>query len=66
MYHFGDNYVAIGFVVHLNYKNPWLSPFDEFQRFKTHPAVRRTWKAASASPMARAPSRKAAGSPCRS
>jgi electron-transferring-flavoprotein dehydrogenase len=40
MYHFGDNNVAIGFVVHLNYKNPWLSPFDEFQRFKQHPAVR--------------------------
>ena len=40
MYHFGDNYVAIGFVVHLNYKNPWLSPFDEFQRFKHHPSVR--------------------------
>jgi len=39
MYHFGDNYVAIGYVVHLNYKNPWLSPFDEFQRFKHHPAV---------------------------
>jgi electron-transferring-flavoprotein dehydrogenase len=40
MYHFGDNYVSIGFVLHLNYKNPWLSPFDEFQRFKTHPSVR--------------------------
>ncbi len=40
MYHFGDNYVAIGFVTHLNYKNPWLSPFDEFQRFKQHPSVR--------------------------
>jgi len=40
MYHFGDNYVAIGFVVHLNYKNPWISPFDEFQRFKTHPSIR--------------------------
>ena len=40
MYHFGDNYVAVGFVVHLNYKNPWLSPFDEFQRFKQHEAVR--------------------------
>jgi electron-transferring-flavoprotein dehydrogenase len=39
MYHFGDNYVAIGLVVHLNYKNPWLSPFDEFQRFKKHPSV---------------------------
>jgi electron-transferring-flavoprotein dehydrogenase len=40
MYHFGDNYVAIGFVMHLNYKNPYLSPFDEFQRFKQHPSVR--------------------------
>jgi electron-transferring-flavoprotein dehydrogenase len=40
MYHFGDNYVSIGFVVHLNYKNPYLSPFDEFQRFKTHPSIR--------------------------
>jgi len=41
LYHFGDNYVAVGFVVHLNYKNPWLSPFDEFQRFKHHPDVAR-------------------------
>ncbi|MCI3135538.1 electron transfer flavoprotein-ubiquinone oxidoreductase [Phenylobacterium aquaticum] len=40
MYHFGDNYVSIGYVTHLNYKNPWLSPFDEFQRFKHHPSVR--------------------------
>ncbi|MDO8296319.1 MAG: electron transfer flavoprotein-ubiquinone oxidoreductase [Caulobacter sp.] len=40
MYHFGDNYVTIGYVVHLNYKNPWLSPFDEFQRFKHHPSVK--------------------------
>jgi electron-transferring-flavoprotein dehydrogenase len=40
LYHFGDNYVAVGFVTHLNYKNPFLSPFDEFQRFKHHPAVR--------------------------
>lgn len=39
MYHFGDRYVAIGYVVHLNYKNPFLSPFDEFQRFKHHPAI---------------------------
>lgn len=39
LYHFGDNYVSIGFVVHLNYKNPWISPFDEFQRFKHHPDV---------------------------
>jgi electron-transferring-flavoprotein dehydrogenase len=41
MYHFGDNYVALGFVVHLNYKNPWLSPFDEFQRLKHHPEIAR-------------------------
>ncbi|HXU99915.1 MAG TPA: electron transfer flavoprotein-ubiquinone oxidoreductase [Caulobacteraceae bacterium] len=40
MYHFGDRYVAIGFVVHLNYANPWISPFDEFQRIKHHPAIR--------------------------
>ncbi len=40
MYHFGDNYVSIGLVVHLNYKNPFLSPFDEFQRFKHHPSVK--------------------------
>jgi electron-transferring-flavoprotein dehydrogenase len=39
LYHFGDRYVAVGFVVHLNYRNPFLSPFDEFQRFKTHPAI---------------------------
>ncbi|MGC1447613.1 MAG: electron transfer flavoprotein-ubiquinone oxidoreductase [Xanthobacteraceae bacterium] len=42
IYHFDDNLVAVGFVVHLNYKNPYLSPFDEFQRFKTHPLVRDT------------------------
>lgn len=41
MYHFGDRYVAIGFVVHLNYANPWISPFDEFQRVKHHPSIRR-------------------------
>jgi len=39
MYHFGDNYVALGFVLHLNYKNPYISPYEEFQRFKHHPAV---------------------------
>jgi len=42
MYHFDDNLVAIGMVVHLNYKNPYLSPFDEFQRLKTHDAIRET------------------------
>ena len=40
MYHFGDHYVAIGYVVHLNYKNPWLSPYDEFQRLKHHPSIK--------------------------
>ena len=40
LYHFGDNLVSIGFVVGLDYDNPYLSPFDEMQRFKTHPAVR--------------------------
>jgi len=39
LYHFGDNLVSVGFVVHLNYANPYLSPFEEFQRFKTHPLV---------------------------
>ena len=40
LYHIEDNQIVVGFVVHLNYKNPTLSPFDEFQRFKTHPLVR--------------------------
>ena len=39
LYHYDDNLIAVGFVVHLNYSNPFLSPFDEFQRFKTHPAI---------------------------
>ena len=39
LYHLGDGLVSVGFVVHLNYTNPTLSPFDEFQRFKTHPAI---------------------------
>lgn len=43
LYHFGDNLVSVGFVVHLNYQNPYLSPFEEFQRFKTHPLVRDTF-----------------------
>jgi electron-transferring-flavoprotein dehydrogenase len=41
-YHYGENLVSIGFVVHLNYDDPYLSPFDEFQRVKTHPVVRET------------------------
>jgi electron-transferring-flavoprotein dehydrogenase len=43
LYHYGDNLVSVGFVVHLNYANPYLSPFEEFQRFKTHPLVRDTF-----------------------
>jgi electron-transferring-flavoprotein dehydrogenase len=40
MYHFGENLCSIGMVIHLNYANPYLSPFDEFQRVKTHPRIR--------------------------
>ena len=40
LYHFGDNLVSVGFVVHLNYQNPYLSPYDEFQRYKTHDAIK--------------------------
>lgn len=40
IYHHGEQLVSIGFVVHLDYANPHLSPFEEFQRFKTHPAIR--------------------------
>jgi electron-transferring-flavoprotein dehydrogenase len=43
LYHFDDNLVSVGLVVHLNYENPYLSPFDEFQRFKTHPLIRDTF-----------------------
>ena len=43
LYHFDDNLVSVGFVVHLNYQNPYLSPFEEFQRFKTHPLMRDTF-----------------------
>ncbi|MBN9019683.1 MAG: electron transfer flavoprotein-ubiquinone oxidoreductase [Rhizobiales bacterium] len=43
LYHLEDNQVAVGFVVHLNYKNPYLSPFEEFQRFKTHPLIAPTF-----------------------
>ncbi len=40
LYHLADNKIAMGFVVHLNYRNPFLNPFEEFQRFKTHPAIK--------------------------
>ena len=39
IYHIGNNQVYVGFVVHLNYENPYLSPYQEFQRFKHHPMV---------------------------
>ncbi|TDB35503.1 electron transfer flavoprotein-ubiquinone oxidoreductase [Stenotrophomonas sp. TEPEL] len=41
LYHADGGKVAIGYVVGLDYKNPWLSPFEEFQRFKTHPSIRK-------------------------
>jgi len=44
LYHFGENLVSVGFVVGLAYQNPWLSPFEEFQRYKTHPAIRSTFE----------------------
>jgi len=40
MYHWGENFCSIGFVVHLNYSNPFISPFDEFQRVKHHPRIK--------------------------
>jgi electron-transferring-flavoprotein dehydrogenase len=44
LYHMDRNQVAVGYVVGLDYKNPHLSPFEEFQRFKTHPAIRPTFE----------------------
>ena len=44
LYHMQDNLVAVGFVVGLDYSNPWLSPFEEFQRWKLHPAIRPTFE----------------------
>jgi electron-transferring-flavoprotein dehydrogenase len=40
LYHLENNQVAVGFVIGLDYENPFLNPFEEFQRFKTHPAIR--------------------------
>ncbi|CAG4883561.1 Electron transfer flavoprotein-ubiquinone oxidoreductase [Georgfuchsia toluolica] len=40
LYHLNDNKVTLGFVLGLNYKNPWMSPFEEMQRWKTHPSIR--------------------------
>ena len=44
LYHLENNQVAVGFVVGLDYSNPHLSPFEEFQRFKTHPKIRSTFE----------------------
>ena len=44
LYHMENNQVAVGIVVGLDYANPWLSPFEEFQRYKTHPAIKPTFE----------------------
>ncbi|WP_153161941.1 electron transfer flavoprotein-ubiquinone oxidoreductase [Zoogloea sp. 1C4] len=44
LYHLENNQVAVGFVVGLDYSNPYLSPYEEFQRFKTHPEVRKVFE----------------------
>ncbi len=44
LYHLEDNQVAVGFVIGLDYQNPYISPFEEFQRFKAHPSVRETFE----------------------
>src|SRR3954451_11004349 len=44
LYHLEDQQVAVGFVVHLNYRNPYVAPFEEFQRFKQHPRIRPTFE----------------------
>src|SRR5436190_15196280 len=44
IYHLEDRQVAVGFVIGLDYRNPFLNPFEEFQRFKTHPAIRPTFE----------------------
>ena len=46
LYHFDDGLLSVGFVTHLNYENPTLSPFEEFQRFKTHPMIAETFEGA--------------------
>ncbi|WP_298050054.1 electron transfer flavoprotein-ubiquinone oxidoreductase [uncultured Paenalcaligenes sp.] len=46
LYHLDNNIVVVGLVVGLDYANPWLSPFEEFQRYKTHPTIRPTFEGA--------------------
>lgn len=48
LYHMENNQVAVGMVVGLDYANPWLSPFEEFQRYKTHPAIKPTFEGGQA------------------
>jgi flavin-dependent dehydrogenase len=55
LYHLENNQVVVGLIVDLSYANPYLSPFDEFQRLKHHPVLASTSKAASASATAPAP-----------
>lgn len=64
LYHFDDHLLSVGFVTHLNYENPTLSPFEEFQRFKTHPMIAETFEGPSASATAPARSWRAAGNRC--
>ena len=65
LYHYDDNLVSVGFVVHLNYDNPTLSPFDKFQRFKTIRSSSIPSLAEGGSPMAHARSVLRAGNRCR-
>lgn len=44
LYHLDKNLVSVGYVIGLDYKNPYLSPYEEFQRFKTHPTIRKIFK----------------------
>src|SRR6478736_2416823 len=44
LYHLENHQVAVGFVIGLDYGNPYLNPFEEFQRFKTHPVIRPTFE----------------------
>ena len=54
LYHFGENLISYGFVIGLDYRNPWLSPFDEMQRFKTHPGGARAFRGRPAHQLRRA------------
>ena len=63
LYHQENNQAALGFVVALDYSNPYVSPFEEFQRWKTHPAIRAEIEAAAASPTALERSTRAGGRP---